>query len=169
MGIFAKILIGAAVAGGVGTAVAVAVDSHQQKKAEQKVKEAKNDVERARALRDVAYRENKSVIQRIKKYVQKKVVKILAFVALHMDQIEAAGAILGLGSAVIGIAGAVKDYKNSNDTQEKLDWIMERMKADEKAINHNHKVFAVGMGVIADKLNVDADAVDAALDAALAS
>lgn len=165
MGIFAKILIGAAVAGGVGTVVAVAVDSHQQKKAEQKVKEAKNDVERARALRDVAYRENKSVIQRIKKYVQKKVVKILAFVALHMEQIEAAGAILGLGSAVIGIAGAVKDYKNSNDTQEKLDWIVERMKADEKAINHNHKVFGVGMGFICDQVGVDSEALDTALNA----
>lgn len=169
MGIFAKILIGAAVAGGVGAAVAVAVDSHQQKKAEQKVREAKTKEEAVKAMNARDAREQKSVIQRIKKYVQKKVVKFLAFVALHMDQIEAAGAIIGLGSAVIGIASAVKDYKNSNDTQEKLDWIINAIQNDEKAINHNNKVFAAADQVIMRKLDISAEELDKEIDAALAS
>ena len=165
MGILVKVLLGAAVAGGAGVAVAVAVDNHQQKKAEQKVREAETEIQRAQAVIARDEREEKSIIRRIKKYVEKKVVKILAVVALHMEQIEALGAIIGLGSAFISIAGAIKDYKNSNDTQEKLDWIMERMKSDEKAINHNHKLFAVSMGFIADQVGVDSEELNKALDA----
>lgn len=165
MGILVKLFFGAVVVGGATTAVAIAVDNHQQKKAEQKVREAETEIQRAQAVIARDEREEKSIIRRIKKYVEKKVVKILAVVALHMEQIEALGAIIGLGSAFISIAGAIKDYKNSNDTQEKLDWIMDRMKADEETINHNHKVFAVGMGFIADKLDVDPSEIDKALDA----
>lgn len=165
MGILVKVLFGAAVVGGAGVAVAVAVDNHQDKKARQKVKDSHSDVEIARAKKALENRREKSIVQRIKKYVEKKVVKILAVVALHMEQIEAIGAIIGLGSAFIGIASAIKDFKNGNDTQEKLDMILEKMKLDEEAINHNNKVFAVGMGYIADKLDVDSDELNAALDA----
>lgn len=169
MGIFVKLLLGAAVAGGAGVAVAVAVDSHQQKKAEQKVREAKTEIERAQAVMARNEREEKSVIQRIKKYVQKKVVKILAFVALHVEQIEAIGAIVGLGSAFIGIAGAVRDYKKGNDTQEKLDLILEKMKLDEDAINHNNKVFASADELILDKLGIDQKLLDERIQDNLAS
>lgn len=157
MGIFAKILIGAAVAGGVGTAVAVAVDCHQQKKAEQKVKEAETEIQRAQAVIARDEREEKSIIRRIKKYVEKKVVKILAVVALHMEQIEALGAIIGLGSAFISIAGAIKDYKNSNDTQEKLDLIIQTMQEDAEAINHNQLLFASAADLVLANMDISQD------------
>ena len=160
MGILVKLFLGAAVVGGATTAVAIAVDNHQQKKAEQKVKEAKNDIERAKAVVARDEREKKSVIQRIKKYVQKKVVKILAVVALHMEQIEALGAIIGLGSAFISIAGAIKDFKNSNDTQEKLDKILDKMKADEEAINNNQLLFGSAADLILAKMDISQDEFD---------
>lgn len=141
MSILVKVLVGTAVVGGIGAAVAVAVDNHQQKEANKKVWNATNDVEKQRAIEARDAREKKSVIQRIKKYVAKKVIKFLAFVALHQEQIEAAGAVIGLGSAFISIAGSIRDFKNGNDTQEKLDWIVDRIQRDEDAMNHNNKVF----------------------------
>lgn len=160
MGILVKVLIGTAVAGGAGAAIAVAVDHHQQKKAEQKVREAKTEIERAQAVMARNEREEKSVIQRIKKYVEKKVVKFLSIVALHMEQIEAAAAVIGLASAAIGIASAVKDYKNGNDTQEKLDWIIQRIQEDERAVNHNNVVFASAEELVLDRLGVDQETLN---------
>ncbi len=118
---FTKMLIGAAIGTVVVAGVAIAVDSHQQKKAEQKVSEAKSEIDRARAVMARNEREQKSVIQRIKKYVQKKVVKFLAFIALHMDQIEAISTCVGLVTGVIGIASAIKEYKRGDDLQKQID------------------------------------------------
>ena len=79
------------------------------------------------------------IIKRIKRYVEKKVIKILAWTALHMEQIESASALIGLTSGAIGIASAIRDYKNGNDTKEQLDRIeellMEHEQADADRIN----------------------------------
>lgn len=160
MGILVKLFFGAAVVGGATTAVAIAVDNHQQKKAEQKVREAETEIQRAQAVIARDEREEKSIIRRIKKYVEKKVVKILAVVALHMEQIEALGAIIGLGSAFISIAGAIKDYKNSNDTQEKLDRIIQKMNEDEEAINNNQLLFGSAADLVLAKMDISQDEFD---------
>lgn len=118
---FTKMLIGAAVGTAVVAGVGVAVDSYQQKKAEQKVSEAKTEIDRARAVMARNEREQKSVIQSIKRFVKRKVIKFLAFVALHMEQIEAISTCVGLVTGVIGIASAIKEYRRGDDLQKQID------------------------------------------------
>lgn len=75
------------------------------------------------------------ILQRIKRFVEKKVIKILAWTALHMEQIESASALIGLTSGAIGIATAIRDYKNGSDTKEQLDRIEDMLTRHELAEN----------------------------------
>ena len=122
-----KVLIGTAVVAAVGTGVALAV--HDNKK-------TMIDVAEQAVEKD----EDGSVLKKIKRFVKRKVIKFLAWVALHMEQIEAASCVIGLASGVISIASAIKEYRRGDDIQDKLDWIQNRIIEDEAIISHNHMV-----------------------------
>lgn len=105
-----KVLIGTAVVAGVGAVAGLVAVNKKEKKVDVAEQTVKKD-------------EDGSLIKRIKRFVKRKFIKFLAFVALHMEQIEAISAVIGLASGAIGIASAIRDFKNGNDTQEKLDAI----------------------------------------------
>lgn len=106
---FTKMLIGAAVGTAVVAGVGVFIVS--------KEKEEKHDVAEQAVVQD----EDGSVLKKIKRFVKKKVIKFLAFVALHMEQIEAISTCVGLVTGVIGIASAIKEYKRGDDLQKQID------------------------------------------------
>ena len=108
-----KVLIGSAVVAGVAAVAIVASNKKEEKYVEVTANGEKQTVQ----IKD----EDPSILQKIKRYVEKKVIKILGFVVLHMEQIEAASAIIGLASGAIGIASAVKEYRRGDDVQDKLD------------------------------------------------
>ncbi len=135
-----KVLLGAGVVAVAG-AVAIAVAEKSEENAAEKAVEFAVDDKVKQELKDKEEeRKEKSIFCRIKKYVQKKVVKFLAFVALHMEQIEAAGAIIGLGSTVLGIVGAVRDFKRGNDLNAKVNEI-------DNKLEHYFQVYDYNRGV----------------------
>lgn len=161
-----KIAIGAGI-----TAAGIAITAHFVEKMEEKeenvegskvvvLKDFKEDgtpvIEKAK--------EDKSVLKRIKTFVKKKFIKALTFVALHMEQIEAIGAVLGLAGTVISISGAIRDFAKGNDVNKKLDAIMKKIEDDERAINHNQQVFGTALDHICEAVKVDQDTLKAALN-----
>ena len=146
-----KVLIGTAVVAAVGTGVALAV--HDNKK-------TMIDVAEQAVEKD----EDGSVLKKIKRFVKRKVIKFLAWVALHMEQIEAASCVIGLASGVISIASAIKEYRRGDDIQDKLDWIQNRIIEDEAIISHNHMVFGTAGDYICEKIGVDKEALAIDLD-----
>lgn len=66
---------------------------------------------------------DESVLKKIKKAAHKKVVKILAWVVLHQQQIEAVGTVLGIAGATLSVVNAVRDFRNGMNLQRKLDEI----------------------------------------------
>ena len=124
MTLLAKVLIGAGVTVVVGGTAAYAIHKSEEKK---------KDIAEVAVSQD----EDKSVIKKIKRFVRKKVIKFLAWVALHMEQIEAASAVIGLASGVIGIASAVRDYAKGNDMQAKLDEVNDKLNSIIKAYDAN--------------------------------
>lgn len=128
-----KVLLGAATVAAVGAVVIVILDKKEE---EESVKEVEGVGKVAQFNKD----ENPSVLKRIKRYVTKKVVKFLAWVALHMEQIEAAGAIIGFGSTILGIVKAIKDFKEDNELNEKVDQMNRRLEEYYKVYNYNRDV-----------------------------
>lgn len=106
---FTKMLIGAAVGTVVVAGIGVLIAS--------KEKEEKQDIAEQAVVQD----EDGSVLKKIKRFVKKKFIKFLAFVALHMEQIEAISTCVGLVTGVIGIASAIKEYKRGDDLQKQID------------------------------------------------
>lgn len=90
---------------------------------------------------EVVESEDESVLKKIKKYVEKKVIKILAFVAIHAEQIDAISTIIGLVTGVIGIVSAVKEFKRDNDIQEQLNRIEDQMSEYTRVANSNIDAF----------------------------
>lgn len=113
MRLLTKALIGVAA---VGITVAI-IDSCTSSNDEKK--ETENKV--VDITEEIAKKEDDTILKKIKRFVKKKVVKFLAWVTLHMEQIEAVGAVLGLAGAAISIAGSVRDFARGDDIQEKLD------------------------------------------------
>ena len=109
-----KVLIGAA------AVTAVAVVTTVVKKNEQK----NNDIAEQAVEQD---HKNDGILKRIKRYVTKKVIRILGWVAIHMEQIEAASAIIGFVGTIISITGAVRDFVRNNDLSGKLDEINKKL------------------------------------------
>lgn len=157
MNMLVKALIGTAVVATTGAIVAVVADKNIKKEAQEKVDNATNDIARAKAVMDRNELEQKNIIGRIKAYVQKKVIKFLGWVALHMEQIEAASVVIGLVSGCISIAGAIKDYRKGSDLEMKIDNLQETINKTNKAQNHNNYVFGVALDYICDKVEVDPD------------
>ena len=116
--------------------------------------------------------ESSSVIDKIKKAAMKKVVKILGFVVLHMEQIEAVSTIIGVTTGIIHIAGAIRDYRQGSDLKEQLDRIEEKLKAHDtndakrnvalgeyvqnctEVLNGNLKIVDMDVAKVANKLGV---------------
>lgn len=142
-----KVLIGAAVTVVAGTVVTVA-----KKAQEKKVEESSDEAE---------VKEDKSIIKRIKSYVTKKVIRILGWVALHMEQIEAAGTIIGFVGTIISITGAIRDFVRNNDLSGKLDEINKKLddmdsmyKGEFKALYEDHDILAHNQAKIAKAVGV---------------
>ena len=143
MNTLTKVLIGAAAV----TAVAVVVKVIKDKKEEPK-KEAEDD-------------KKESPIKRIKDFVIKKIIRILGWVAIHMEQIEAASAIIGLVGAVISIVTATRDFVKNNDICGKLDSIDKKLTEQEqyyrdefKALYEDHDILARNQVKIAKAVGV---------------
>ena len=130
-----KVLIGAAVMT-VSTVVIAAVAS----KEEDDIQEV--PVTNSNGEAKVVVMPKRSILSKIKSYVTKKVVKILAWVALHKEQIESAGAILGLAGTVISITGAVRDFVRSNDLAGKLDDVSKKLDDLSNTMNENHVLYS---------------------------
>lgn len=113
-----KILIGTAIVAGVAV-VAKVVSDDTKKQSEVVVDDKTGDI----------VVEEKSVIKRIKKFVKKKVIKFLAWVALHMEQIEAVSTVVGITTGVISMASALRDFRKGNDMQKQLDAIENKLDA----------------------------------------
>ena len=116
-----KILIGAAVVAGVSAIIAVASD-----KEEDVTLVRTKDVNGNVVIKTQA-KEDKSILKRIKKFVKKKVIKFLAWVALHMEQIEAVSTVVGITTGVISMASALRDFRKGNDMQKQLDTIEKKL------------------------------------------
>lgn len=152
MNTLAKVLLGTTIAAAAGAVVvAVAIKKNEQPK----------DIAEAAKQND----EHGSVLKRIKRFVTKKVVKFLAWVALHMEQIEAVSVVVGLASGAISIAGAIRDYKAGSDLEMKIDKLQEAIDETNVATNHNNLVFGIGLDHICDKVGVDTDDLKKDLDA----
>lgn len=143
MNTLTKVLIGAAAV----TAVAVVVKVINDKKEEPK-KEAEDE-------------KKESPIKRIKNFVIKKVIRILGWVVIHMEQIEAASAIIGLVGAVISIVTATRDFVKNNDICGKLDAIDKKLTEQEqyyrdefKALYEDHNILARNQVKIAKAVGV---------------
>jgi hypothetical protein len=141
-----KVLIGAAGVAAVGTVVAVVTKKEEQH----------NDVAEQAVKKD----EDGSILKRIHRFVKKKVIKFLAWVALHMEQIEAASAVIGLASGVISIAGAIRDYKAGSDLANKIDELEDQMYKYHHANCHNQRVIVTCEEFMMDKLEVNDDEVE---------
>lgn len=67
--------------------------------------------------------EDESILKKIKKAAQKKVLEILQFVINHQEQIEAATTVIGLVAGVAEIGSYVKSMKDHNEILTRLDKI----------------------------------------------
>lgn len=142
-----KVLIGAA------AVTTVAVVTTVIKKNEQK----NNDIAEQAVRQD----EKGSIIKRIKRFVTKKVIRILGWVAIHMEQIEAAATIIGFVGTIISITGAIRDFVRSNDLNDKLDEVnakidslAEYSKDEFKALYEDHNILAHNQAKIAKAVGV---------------
>lgn len=142
-----KVLIGAA------AVTAVAVVTTVVKKNEERKDIAEQAVEQDH--------KKDGIIKRIKRYVTKKVIRILGWVAIHMEQIEAAGAIIGFVGTIISIAGAIRDFVRNNDLSGKLDEINKKLddmdtvyKGEFKALYEDHNILAHNQAKIAKTIGV---------------
>lgn len=150
-----KVLIGAAAV----TAVAV-VTTVVKKNEEREAIKINKDSESA-VDKDEEVTEKKSVLKRIKEYVTKKVIRLLAWVTIHMEQIEAAGAIIGFVGTIISITGAIRDFVRNNDLSGKLDEINKKLddmdtvyKGEFKALYEDHNILAHNQAKIAKTIGV---------------
>lgn len=113
MTILTKVLIGAT-AIGAGVAIVECLTSNEEV-------EAKKEEKVVDITEEIVKREDDTVLKKIKRFVKKKFIKFLAWVTLHMEQIEAVGAVVGLAGSVISISGAVRDFARGNDLNDKID------------------------------------------------
>ena len=115
---------------GVGVVGAVAVTAYVvTKKSEPKQEATDSDISVGAAGKE------KNIIERIKTFVLKKVIKILGWVVLHQQKIEAVGTILGIVGAVLSVVNAVRDYRNGLNLQKQLDYISDHVKEEEAVWN----------------------------------
>lgn len=117
----AKVLIGVGV-----TAVGIGVATYYGKKLSEKKKEEtviEEFDEQGNPVVEAVKEE--SFMEKIRTAAYKKAVKILAWVIVRKDKIEAVATMLGLASAILGVITRVRDLKAGNDINRKLDEIID--------------------------------------------
>lgn len=117
-----KVLIGTAVVGVVGAAIAIVAN-----KEEEKIPVGLKVVSGEITPEEIAKDEHNSIIAKIKRFVKRKFIKFLAWVALHMEQIEAISTVVGITTGVISMASALRDFRKGNDMQDQLDTIEKKL------------------------------------------
>lgn len=94
-----------------------------------------------------------SILDQIKEAATKKAIKILGWVALHQQQIEAVGTILGLGVTVFSLVNTLRDFKEGNEMREKIDRLVTAEEAFREAWNAACDVEISDTATIMSKLN----------------
>ena len=105
-----KVLIGVGVVGAVAATTYVVTKKVEANKAVEVVESS-----------DIS--NDETIFKKIEKAAIKKVAKILAWVALHQQQIESVGAILSITAGVLSVANAVRDFRNGMNLQKQLNSI----------------------------------------------
>ena len=105
-----KVLIGVGVVGAVAATTYVVTKKVEANKAVEVVESS-----------DIS--NDETIFKKIEKAAIKKVAKILAWVALHQQQIESVGAILAITAGVLSVANAVRDFRNGMNLQKQLNSI----------------------------------------------
>lgn len=101
------------------TAVGIGVTAYYGKKMADKKKEVEDGNPTIEEDKD------ESIIKKIKKAALKKTIKILAWVTLHQQQVEAVVTILSLGGAVFSVVNAVRDFRTSSKMREDIDSLLD--------------------------------------------
>ena len=114
----AKVLIGVGVVGVVATATYVVTKS-----SEKKTVVIRDFDEEGNPKTEIV--EDESLLDRFKEAATKKVIKILAWVTLHQQQVEAVDTIIGLGAGLFNIVTAIRDYRAGNKMQSQINELME--------------------------------------------
>ncbi len=118
MNTLAKVLIGVGVVAAVATTSYVVVKKTKEKKEKDIAEQAvEND------------HKDDTIIERIKTAAYKKTVKILAWVLVNKDRIEAVAAILGIIGALFNVINAVRDFGFGKKWRKDLDFM----------VNHDHE------------------------------
>ena len=110
-----KIALGIGAAIGVVTVVHVVVKSKEDKYA------TVNDTDKKE--------EEKSFKEKIKDYVFKKVEKILAFAAQHIEQIQTAGVLIGAAAGVLELIYRIKKLKDHQKLFDRLESVEQKIDA----------------------------------------
>lgn len=113
----AKVLIGVGVVGAVATATYIVT-----RKTVKKETVINGYDEQGNPVVEEVEKEE-SVLDRIKQAAFKKAVKILAWAALHQQQIEAAGALIGLIGGIFAVVNAVKEFNMGKEMKKKMDFM----------------------------------------------
>lgn len=112
MTILNKLLIGAVAVGATVAVIEACTSEEETKKEEPKVVDI---------TEEIVNEKDDTILKKIKRFVKKKFIKFLAWVTLHMEQIEAIGAVIGLAGSAISITGAVRDFARGNDLNDRMD------------------------------------------------
>ena len=110
----AKTLIGIGVVGVTALITGVVVKKRTEKKY------AKIDITEQAVINDHV---DDCIIARIKIAAEKKAVRILAWVIVHKDQVEAIATVIGLFGGVLSVINAVNDYNHGKELHRKIDMI----------------------------------------------
>lgn len=111
-----KVLIGVGVVGAVAATTYVVTKKSEEKPSDTPEGEEQETEEKA---------EPKDFIEMIKIGTMKKVTRVLAWVILNKEKIEAVGTVIGLVAGVLGVINAAKEYSNGKKLHEKLDGILD--------------------------------------------
>lgn len=152
----ARLLLGTAIVTGVGAVAAIVTDKKEEKKTEKVV-----DIAEAAVSKD------EKLLDKIKRWMKKKFVKFVIFSIEHMQEIEAVSMAVGLLSGVISVAGAVRDYKKGNDTQEKLDSIEAKIDKIQHDQHYAYEAMTYNNTVDYENLNILTNHIDDKIDTAV--
>lgn len=148
----AKLLIGTALVTGVGAVIAVVSEKKEEKKVD---------------IAEAAVSKDEKLLDKIKRWMKKKFIKFVSFSMLHMQEIEAVSMAVGLVSGAISVAGAVRDYRKGNDTQEKLDSIQETVEDIQRKQLYAYRAMDDNNKIDIENLNILVDHIDNKIDDAV--
>ena len=115
-----KVLIGVGVIGAVAATTYVVT-----KKSEEKPSDIPEEENQEQDTEEKA--EPKDFVEMIKIGAMKKVTRVLVWVILNKEKIEAVGTVIGLVAGVLGVINAAKEYSNGKRLRENLDFLHEKI------------------------------------------